>query len=95
MNMKTVLITGASAGFGKRVAEKLLDDGYTVYAAARRVDKMKDLEQKGAHVLRMDVTDTESVEAAVSQLIEEQGRIDVLFNNAGYGIDQSHTAAYA
>lgn len=83
--MKTVLITGASAGFGKRVAEKLLDDGYTVYAAARRVDKMKDLEQKGAHVLRMDVTDTESVEAAVSQLIEEQGRIDVLFNNAGYG----------
>jgi NADP-dependent 3-hydroxy acid dehydrogenase YdfG len=83
--MKIVLITGASSGFGKMVAEKLLDDGYTVYAAARSVDKMKDLEQKGAHVLRMDVTDTESVEAGVSQLIEEQGRIDVLFNNAGYG----------
>jgi short-subunit dehydrogenase len=83
--MKTVLITGASSGFGKRVAEKLLDEGYTVYAAARRVEKMTDIEAKGAHILRMDVTDNGSVEAGVAQVIKEQGLIDVLFNNAGYG----------
>jgi len=83
--MKIVLITGASAGFGKRTAEKLLDEGYTVYAAARRVERMSDIEAKGADILKMDVTDTASVEAGVDQVIREQGRIDVLFNNAGYG----------
>jgi short-subunit dehydrogenase len=83
--MKTVLITGASAGFGKRVAEKLLDEGYSVYAAARRVGKMRDIEAKGAHILNMDVTDTASVDAGVARLIEQEGQIDVLFNNAGYG----------
>jgi short-subunit dehydrogenase len=85
MIMKTVLITGASSGFGKRVAEKLLDEGYTIYAAARRVETMIDIEAKGAHILRMDVTDNKSVEVGVDQVIKEQGRIDVLFNNAGYG----------
>ncbi|HCO25467.1 MAG: short-chain dehydrogenase/reductase [Gimesia sp.] len=83
--MQTVLITGASAGFGKLVAEKLLTKGYTVYAAARRVEKMRDLESLGAHIMHMDVTDTESVNAGVAKVIEEQQRIDVLFNNAGYG----------
>ncbi|MEQ9067268.1 MAG: SDR family NAD(P)-dependent oxidoreductase, partial [Gimesia chilikensis] len=81
--MKTVLITGASAGFGKLVAEKLLAKGYTVYAAARRVERMQDLEAKGAHVMHMDVTDNESVKAGVGRVLEEQQRIDVLFNNAG------------
>jgi NADP-dependent 3-hydroxy acid dehydrogenase YdfG len=85
VTVKTVLITGASSGFGKRVAEKLLDEGYSVYAAARRVEKMSDIEKKGAHVLRMDVTDNESVKSGVSRVINEQGQIDVLFNNAGYG----------
>ncbi len=83
--MKTVLITGASAGFGKLVAEKLLAKGYTVYAAARRVERMQDLEAKGAHVMHMDVTDNDSVKAGVARVLEEQQRLDVLFNNAGYG----------
>lgn len=83
--MKTVLITGASSGFGKRVAERLLNEGYTVYAAARGVDKMSDLEVKGAHILKMDVTDSSSVDTGVERVIREQGRVDVLFNNAGYG----------
>jgi short-subunit dehydrogenase len=83
--MKTVLITGASSGFGRRVAEKLLAEGYIVYAAARRIEKMRDIEVKGAHILKMDVTDTVSVNAGVARVIEEQKRIDVLFNNAGYG----------
>lgn len=84
-NKQCVLITGASAGFGKLVAEKLLAKGHTVYAVARRVEKMRDIETQGAHILQMDVTDTESVKAGVDQMLSEQGRIDVLFNNAGYG----------
>jgi short-subunit dehydrogenase len=83
--MKTVLITGASAGFGKLVAEKLLDEKYVVYAAARRVERMRDLEESGAKILKMDVTSDQDVEDGVARVIEEQGRIDVLFNNAGYG----------
>ena len=83
--MKTVLITGASSGFGRRVTEKLLAEGYIVYAAARRIEKMRDIEAKGARLLKMDVTDTASVNAGVARIIEEQKQIDVLFNNAGYG----------
>lgn len=80
-----VLITGASAGMGKATAEILLEKGYIVYGAARRVDKMKDLEVKGAKILAMDVTDEQSMVDGVNRIIQEQGRIDVLFNNAGYG----------
>ncbi|MFF2597255.1 oxidoreductase [Priestia megaterium] len=80
-----VLITGASAGMGKATAELLLEKGYIVYGAARRVDKMKDLEVQGAKILAMDVTDEQSMIDGVNQIIQEQGRIDVLFNNAGYG----------
>lgn len=80
-----VLITGASAGMGKATAELLLREGYIVYGAARRVENMKDIEAKGAHILAMDVTDEASMANGVNRIIQEQGRIDVLFNNAGYG----------
>ncbi|MFD4704698.1 oxidoreductase [Gottfriedia sp. NPDC058432] len=80
-----VLITGASAGMGKATAELLLEKGYIVYGAARRIEKMKDLELKGAKILAMDVTDEHSMVNGVNRIIQEQGRIDVLFNNAGYG----------
>jgi NADP-dependent 3-hydroxy acid dehydrogenase YdfG len=83
--VKTVLITGASSGFGKQVALRLLDEGYIVYGTARRVEKMRDIGERGGHVLEMDVTDTAAVNAGVNRIITEQGRIDVLFNNAGYG----------
>jgi short-subunit dehydrogenase len=82
---QVILITGASAGFGRLTAEKLLAEGHIVYAAARRVEKMLDLEASGAVILEMDVTDDQAVEAGVDKLIAEQGRIDVLVNNAGYG----------
>lgn len=80
-----VLITGASAGMGKATAELLLEKGYVVYGAARRIEKMKDLELKGAKILAMDVTDEQSMVNGVNRIIQEQGKIDVLFNNAGYG----------
>ncbi|GGE32681.1 short-chain dehydrogenase/reductase [Pullulanibacillus camelliae] len=80
-----VLITGASSGMGMATAERLLKEGYSVYGAARRVEKMRALEAKGAQILAMDVTDDQSLADGVNRIISEQGRIDVLFNNVGYG----------
>ncbi|MDP3445120.1 MAG: oxidoreductase [Ignavibacteria bacterium] len=83
---KVVLITGASSGIGKATAEKLLNNGYAVYATARRLEMMEDLRKKGAKTLAMDVTSDEAVTATVDRIIKETGRLDVLVNNAGYGI---------
>ena len=85
MEQKIILITGASSGIGKCAAEALLRKGHLVYAAARRVERMSDLEKAGAILLKMDVTDEKSVAEGVSRVLSEQGRIDVLVNNAGYG----------
>jgi short-subunit dehydrogenase len=82
---KVALVTGASSGIGAATAGKLAGLGYTVYGAARRVDRMSQLRAAGVHVLAMDVTDAESAQAGVKQLLAETGRIDVLVNNAGYG----------
>lgn len=82
---KVVLITGASSGIGLRAAEKLLEKGCIVYAAARREERMLPLKEKGAHILKMDVTDEASISVGLAKIISEQGRIDVLVNNAGYG----------
>ena len=80
-----VLLTGASSGIGYDVAPLLARYGYTVYGAARRVEKIEELASEGVKALSMDVTDEASMEAAVQQIIDAEGRIDVLINNAGYG----------
>ncbi|HEV3356144.1 MAG TPA: oxidoreductase [Pseudonocardiaceae bacterium] len=82
---KVALVTGASSGIGEAGARKLNELGYTVYGAARRVERMKGLADAGVHVLAMDVTDAESMTEGVKRIIDENGRIDVLVNNAGYG----------
>jgi len=82
---KVALITGASSGIGKETARLLAKQGYTVYGAARRLEKMKDLEQAGVKLLAMDVTDEASMVNGVKQILQAEGRIDVLLNNAGYG----------
>lgn len=83
---KVILITGASSGMGKITAEELIKDGHTVYCAARNIEKMKDLENIGGKVLKMDVSDLDTLENGVNKIIFEQGKIDVLWNNAGYGL---------
>ncbi len=82
---KTALVTGASSGIGEETARTLHKLGYTVYAAARRTDRLKQLTAIGIHSLTMDVTDDESMTSGIEQIIAETGRIDVLVNNAGYG----------
>ncbi len=83
--MRTILITGASSGMGKLAAMEFLRRGWIVYAAARRVDRMEELRAGGGHPLRMDVTDESSIRDGVARMINDTGRIDVLFANAGYG----------
>jgi NAD(P)-dependent dehydrogenase (short-subunit alcohol dehydrogenase family) len=82
---KTALVTGASSGIGEATARALAERGYTVYGAARRVERMGGLADAGVRTLKLDVTDDDAVVAAVDQIVSETGRIDVLVNNAGYG----------
>lgn len=83
---KIVAITGASSGIGKSTAKLLLKNHFIVYGGARRIEKMKDLEDMGARILKLDVTNNISSKKFINTIIQEQNRIDVLINNAGYGL---------
>ena len=85
-SLKTALVTGASSGIGEATALQLSELGYTVYAAARRVERMSDLADRGIRTRSVDVTDDPSMMALVQTIIADTGRIDVLVNNAGYGL---------
>ena len=82
---RVALVTGGSSGIGESAARMLSDKGFVVYAVARRVDRMKALADDGIHVFGMDVSDEESMSSGIQRILDEQGRIDVLVNNAGYG----------
>lgn len=84
MASKAVLITGCSTGIGRKTAEHLAQKGWIVYATARRPESISDLEQKGCRTLALDVTDEESMRAAVSAVEQAEGAVGVLVNNAGY-----------
>jgi NAD(P)-dependent dehydrogenase (short-subunit alcohol dehydrogenase family) len=83
---KTALVTGASSGIGEATALQLAELGYTVYAGARRVDRMSDLAARGIRTKSVDVTEDGSMVALVETIIADTGRIDALINNAGYGM---------
>ena len=85
MTTRVALVTGASSGIGEDIAIRLQEAGFTVYAVARRVERMQALADRGVHVFAMDVTDDTSMTDGVRRIVDEQGRIDVLVNNAGYG----------
>ena len=82
---KVILLTGASSGIGYDTALTLAKQGHCVYAAARRLEKMEPLKEYGVKVIKMDVTDEESMRQGVDAVMRAEGRIDVLVNNAGYG----------
>ena len=79
---KIALVTGASSGIGEATAERLAKAGYKVYGTSRRGAQGK----RSFEMLALDVTSDESVEAAVSEVVRRDGRIDLLVNNAGFGV---------
>ena len=85
MKQKVILVTGASSGIGYDVALRLAKEGHKVYAAARRVEKMEPLREVGVVTVRLDLTDDTSMQACVQTVLDAEGRMDVLVNNAGYG----------
>ena len=84
--MKTVLITGCSSGIGKMAAGMFASRGWNVVATARNLDAIADLAAPNVALLQLDVTDERSIAAAVAAAVERFGCIDVLVNNAGYGV---------
>ncbi len=85
MDKKVALVTGASSGIGEETAYALKEKGFVVYGAARRVDRLAKLTDKGIEVIELDVTDDQSMQNCVNTILQKEGRIDVLVNNAGYG----------
>lgn len=83
---QVVLITGTASGIGKATAEHLIELGHIVYGGDIQYEKNKYLDKIGGHSLDMDVTNPEQVKAGVAKVIGEQGHIDVLLNNAGFGL---------
>jgi len=81
---QAVLVTGCSSGIGRATAERLAARGFVVYASARRVEAVADLEARGCRTLSLDVTDEESMQAAVRAVCDEHGAVGALVNNAGY-----------
>src|SRR5690242_9296880 len=84
MPSRAVLITGCSSGIGHATAAHLSAQGWTVYATARRREALSELEARGCRTLALDVTDEESMSAAVRAVEEAEGAVGVLVNNAGY-----------
>jgi NAD(P)-dependent dehydrogenase (short-subunit alcohol dehydrogenase family) len=81
---KAVLVTGCSSGIGRATAAHLAARGWPVFASARRPESIADLEAAGCRPLALDVTDEESMRAAVAAVVQAEGAVGVLVNNAGY-----------
>lgn len=84
-NSKVAFVTGASSGIGQATALLLAEKGYRTFAAARRVEKMGYLADRGVTVLAMDVSDEASIASCVAEIEGQVDGIDILINNAGYG----------
>jgi NAD(P)-dependent dehydrogenase (short-subunit alcohol dehydrogenase family) len=85
-NKQVVIVTGSASGIGKATCELLIKEGYIVYGGDIQVDNNKYLDSLGGHAMLLDVTRDDQVKAAVERVIKEQGKIDILFNNAGFGV---------
>lgn len=78
------VVTGASSGIGRATARAFLAEDWVVYATARDTDDVADLADAGCRTAELDVTDGEQVEAVVERVVDEQGRVDCVVNNAGF-----------
>tara|TARA_B100001287_G_scaffold107534_1_gene90563 strand:- start:702 stop:1526 length:825 start_codon:yes stop_codon:yes gene_type:complete len=83
---KVILITGASSGIGLVTAVYLANKNYKVYGTARRLNEMTPIINAGGNAFKLDVTKEEDIINGVNYVIEKEGRIDVLWNNAGFGL---------
>ena len=83
MTSKVALVTGASSGIGAAIAGRLADAGYRVFGTSRRPASPQ---RRGFEMLSLDVTSDRSVEAAVEEVVRRAARVDVLVNNAGFGV---------
>lgn len=89
MNQANLLITGASSGIGTATALKFAEEGYFVWGTIRNLARVQELPEalkKAVHFIEMDVNDDRSVEEGVKKVLDEAGQIDILINNAGYGL---------
>ncbi len=84
MSKKVVLVTGVSSGIGRATAELLARKGYKVFGSVRSLENPQTIE--GVTLLRIDVRDDVSIKAAVDSILQQEGRINILINNAGYSI---------
>ena len=84
---KVVLITGTASGIGRATAELLAKNGFITYATSRRLETLEPLKNLGCETLELDVTSEKSMQQAVNTILERHQRIDVLVNNAGYGLN--------
>jgi len=85
MTQPIALVTGASSGIGRATAELLAEDGYYVFAMARRMHRLEEIRSENIEPICLDVTDAPAIEAVVNHVMATKGRIDLLVNNAGYG----------
>ena len=83
--MRNILITGCSSGIGLETAKILKNEGIKVYASARKEEDVKMLESLGLKTFLIDVTKPEQISYALKTIYEEDGKIDAVFNNAGFG----------
>ena len=94
MNRKVAIVTGSSSGIGSDASVTLAQNGFLTYATMRNLDKSSiikaaadtDKEQLPIKVVQLDVTDDHSVKDAIRDIVSEAKRIDVLINNAGFGL---------
>jgi NAD(P)-dependent dehydrogenase (short-subunit alcohol dehydrogenase family) len=85
MTEETALITGSSSGIGAATARYLAEDGWTVYATSRDTEDLTDLADLGCRTAELDVTSGEDIDRVVDRIVEEEGTVDALVNNAGFG----------
>lgn len=85
MSDEVVLVTGVSSGIGFNTALKLKEKGYIVWGAARRVENLKPLEEKGINIIYLDLCDENSIISCINEINQKSGGVDILINNAGYG----------